>query len=99
SPALREEIAHGGERIVPFAPNSPGSFSRRIRHYTGIPDFHVHRCRHTFAMCWLANGGNLPVLQHILGHRDLTTTMRSGRVPDALVTQEAAGGERRMRGR
>lgn len=96
SAQLREEIARGGHRIVPFAPNSPGSFSRKIRRYTGIPDFHVHRCRHTFAMTWLANGGNLAVLQHILGHRDLTTTMRYARVTDALVEQEAARVERRQ---
>ena len=99
STALREAIARGGSRIVPFAANSPGSFSRKIRRYTGIPDFHVHRCRHTFAMRWLANGGNLAVLQHILGHRDLTTTMRYARVTDALVEQEAARVERRVRGR
>ena len=95
SATLREEIARGGHRIVPFAPNSPGSFSRKIRHHTGIPDFHVHRCRHTFAMRWLAHGGNLAVLQHILGHRDLTTTMRYARVTDALVEQEAVRVERR----
>ena len=99
SPALREEIARGGQRIVPFAPNSPGSFSRRIKRYTGIADFHVHRCRHTFAMRWLAHGGNLAVLQHILGHRDLTTTMRYARVTDALVEQEAARVEKRRQGR
>jgi len=98
SPALREEIARGGMRIVPFAANSPGSFSRKIRRYTGIADFHVHRCRHTFAMRWLAHGGNLAVLQHILGHRDLTTTMRYARVTDALVEQEAARVERRRQG-
>jgi integrase len=99
SPALREEIARGGPRIVPFSANSPGSFSRRIRRYTGIPDFHVHRCRHTFATRWLAHGGNLAVLQHILGHRDLTTTMRYARVTDALVEQEAARVGRKMEGR
>ena len=97
SPALLEEIASGGHRIVPFAPNSPGSFSRRIKRYTGVADFHVHRCRHTFAMRWLAHGGNLAVLQHILGHRDLTTTMRYARVTDALVEQEAARLERSRR--
>lgn len=95
SAALREEIARGGHRIVPFAPNSPGSFSRKIKLYTGIADFHVHRCRHTFAMRWLAHGGNLAVLQHILGHRDLSTTMRYARVTDALVEQEAARVEKR----
>jgi integrase len=98
SQALREEIARGGHRIVPFSANSPGSFSRKIRLYTCIPDFHVHRCRHTYAMRWLANGGNLAVLQHILGHRDLTTTMRYARVTDALVEQEAARVERRREG-
>jgi integrase len=99
SAALREEIARGGERIVPFAPSSPGSFSRKIRRYTGVPDFHVHRLRHTFAMRWLADGGNLAILQHILGHRDLTTTMRYARVTDALVEQEAARVEQRRSGR
>jgi integrase len=98
-PSLLDEIARGGDRIVPFAPTSPGSFSRKIRRYTGIPDFHVHRCRHTFAMRWLAHGGNLAVLQHILGHRDLTTTMRYARVTDALVEQEAARVEQRRQGR
>ena len=34
-------------------------------------------------------GGNLAALQHILGHRDLTTTMRYARVTDAFVEQEA----------
>lgn len=97
--ALREEIARGGHRIVPFSPDSPGSFSRRIRSHTSITDFHVHRCRHTFAMRWLAHGGNLAVLQHILGHRDLTTTMRYARVTDALVEQEAARVARRMQRR
>ena len=99
SEALRDEIARGGQHIVPFAPNSPGSFSRGIRRYTGIAGFHVHRCRHTFAMRWLAHGGNLAVLQHILGHRDLTTTMRYARVTDALVEQEAARVERKRQGR
>ena len=87
---LLDVIASHGDRLVPYAVNSPGSFSRMIRNWTGIDDFHVHRCRHTFAMRWLESGGNLAVLQHILGHRDLTTTMRYARVTDALVEQEAA---------
>lgn len=90
SPALREEIARlQDDRLVPYAANSPGSFSRAIRRRTGIPNFSVHRCRHTFAMRWLAAGGNLAVLQQILGHRDLTTTMRYARVTDDLIEREA----------
>jgi integrase len=90
SPELLAEIAQGDHRLVYFAAGSPGSFSRTIRRYTGIPDFHVHRCRHTFAMRWLEAGGNLAVLQQILGHRDLSTTMRYARVTDELIEREAA---------
>ena len=96
SAALREEILARAGPLNPFAPGSPGSFSRRVRRVTGIVDFHVHRCRHTFAMRWLEAGGNLAVLQHILGHRDLSTTMRYARVTDDLITREAERVGRRM---
>jgi integrase len=89
-PALMDEISRCGHRLVPYAAGSPGSCSRMIRGYTGILDFHVHRCRHTFAMRWLEAGGNLAVLQQILGHRDLSTTMRYARVTDELIEREAA---------
>jgi len=90
APELMAEIEHADDRLVPFAQNSPGSFSRTLRRVTGIADFHVHRCRHTFAMRWLEAGGNLAVLQQILGHRDLSTTMRYARVTDELIEREAA---------
>lgn len=96
---LLEEIDRCDHRLVPYAAGSPGSFSRGIRHWTGIPDFHVHRCRHTFAMRWLGAGGNLAVLQQILGHRDLSTTMRYARVTDELIEREAARVAGRARGR
>ena len=88
-PLLEEIAAIGEPRLVPFAAGSPGSFSRSVRRRTGIAGFHVHRCRHTFAMRWVEAEGNLAVLQAILGHRDLTTTMRYARVTDALVWREA----------
>ncbi len=89
SPELLDEISTCDQRLVPYAAGSPGSFSRRIRHGTGLSNFHVHRCRHTFAMRWLEAGGNLAVLQQILGHRDLSTTMRYARVTDELLEREA----------
>src|SRR5262249_52343787 len=94
---LLAEIALIEDRLVPYAANSPGSFSRSIRFRTGIEDFHVHRCRHTFAMRWLAPGGNLAVLQQILGHRDLSTTMRYARVTDELLAHEADRVDRKLR--
>jgi integrase len=94
--ALLAEIATREHRLVPYATGSPGSFSRSVRKRTGIANFHVHRCRHTFAMRWLAADGNLAVLQMILGHRDLSTTMRYARVTDALIGQEAAEVEARL---
>jgi integrase len=89
SPELLEAIAAGEDRIVPYSATSPGTFSRMVREWTGVDGFHVHRCRHTFAMRWLEAGGNLAVLQHILGHRDLSTTMRYARVTDELAKREA----------
>jgi integrase len=98
SVALLAEIeVHGYYRMVPYAANSPGSFSRMVRHHSGIVEFHVHRCRHTFAMRWLAAGGNLAVLQQILGHRDLSTTMRYARVTDELIEREADKVDRKLR--
>lgn len=98
-PALLGEVLRCEHRLVPYAPGSPGSFSRGVRHRTGITDFHVHRCRHTFAMRWLESGGNLAVLQQILGHRDLSTTMRYARVTDDLIRREAIRVARRQRRR
>ena len=92
---LLDEISRCEHRLVPYAWGSPGSFSRGVRNWTGILDFHVHRCRHTFAMRWLEAGGNLAVLQQILGHRDLSTTMRYARVTDELIEREAARVARR----
>ena len=84
------EVAVAKCALVPFAANSPGSFARTVRRKSGIAGFHPHRCRHTFAMEWLAAGGSLPVLQELLGHQELSTTMRYARVSADLVLREAA---------
>jgi site-specific recombinase XerD len=70
-----------------------------VRRWTGIAGFHVHRCRHTFACRWLEGGGNLAVLQQILGHRDLSTTMRYAKVTDELLEREAERVARGLEGR
>ncbi len=97
--AIAAELRARPDRAVPFAAGSPGSFARVVRRRSGIADFHPHRCRHTFAMRWLAAGGSLAVLQELLGHRELSTTMRYARVSEALVEREAARVVRRLRRR
>ncbi len=39
----------------------------------GVPDAGVHRFRHTFAINFLRNGGNLLALQDLLGHERIDT--------------------------
>ena len=43
----------------------------RLAKKSGIFRSHSHLCRHTFAMMFLINGGNVFTLQQILGHSTL----------------------------
>lgn len=94
--ALLRELRGRDGRLVRYAELSPGSFARGVRRASGVSGFHVHRCRHSFAMRWLAAGGSLAVLQQLLGHRELSTTMRYARVTDDVVRRESARVERRL---
>lgn len=40
-----------------------------------LPPFSCHNLRHTFATRYCENETNLKVIQEILGHRDISTTM------------------------
>ena len=40
-----------------------------------LPNFSCHNLRHTFATRFCENETNLKVIQSILGHKDIATTM------------------------
>jgi site-specific recombinase XerD len=48
----------------------------RIKQRSGVPHVHAHRVRHTFAINFLRNGGNIYTLQKILGHTTLEMCKR-----------------------
>lgn len=49
---------------------------RRLRERANVPRLHAHLLRHTFAVNYLMNGGDIVTLQMILGHESLEITRR-----------------------
>lgn len=64
----------------PFTRDTLGRLLRRIGDRAGIPDVHAHRFRHTFAVNYLRNGGDVLTLQAILGHESLEMVRHYARV-------------------
>ncbi|MGQ0601061.1 MAG: tyrosine-type recombinase/integrase [Anaerolineales bacterium] len=66
-------LAPDGE---PMSRSSLEHVIRRPRIASDIPRLHAHLLRHTFAVNYLSNGGDLHTLQLILGHESLIVTQR-----------------------
>ena len=92
--SLAAEVRSRVSILVPFV--HPGQFARTVKRQTGIRGFHVHRTRHDYAIQWLAGDGSLAILQELMGHAHISTTMRYARITQDLVQRES---ERVFRGR
>ena len=57
----------------------------RMGDRVGVANVHPHRFRHTFAINFLRNGGNLLTLKELLGHESLVMVQRYARIVDADI--------------
>jgi len=71
---LRSEYVFCDAKGKPFN-DIKTSFKASLRR-AGIEDFRFHDLRHTFASHFVMRGGSLKELQEILGHKNITMTMR-----------------------
>lgn len=60
----------------------------RLGRRAGVPGVHAHRFRHTFAIEFLRNGGNVYVLQKILGHTTLDMVKRYLNLVSVDITKQ-----------
>jgi site-specific recombinase XerD len=55
----------------PITVNAIKLFFSRLAKISGVTRLHAHLCRHTFAINYLLNGGDIFSLKEILGHTTL----------------------------
>jgi site-specific recombinase XerD len=63
---------------------------KKIATACGITAYHLHDLRHTAATFMLKNGVPLPVVQKILGHKEISTTQIYAEVLDEMMQIEMA---------
>jgi site-specific recombinase XerD len=64
------------EEGKPMTPSGLLQIMKRLGNRANVSNVHPHRFRHTFALTFLRSGGNVLVLQRILGHTTLAMTQR-----------------------
>lgn len=60
----------------PITQDAVAKFMQRLARRTNLPRLHPHLLRHTFAVRYLMNGGDVFTLQKILGHTSLEMTRK-----------------------
>ncbi len=71
----------------PFGINLP--LWLRVRERAGLEDVRLHDVRHTYASQAVMKGVPLPVVARLLGHREVTMTLRYAHVGDREVVEAA----------
>jgi site-specific recombinase XerD len=69
--------------------NSLSQMLQRIGDRAGVPHVHAHRFRHTFAITFLRNGGDLLTLQHLLGHESMAMVRNYVKLAGADIDRAA----------
>ncbi|MFC1892937.1 tyrosine-type recombinase/integrase [Chloroflexota bacterium] len=74
------------ENSKPITVNALKLFFSRLAEKSGITRLHAHLCRHTFAINYLLNGGDIFSLKEILGHSSLEMVNRYLHFTKAQIT-------------
>ncbi|SOB60595.1 putative Integrase family protein [Pseudodesulfovibrio profundus] len=71
------------------SPHTISRYTKRELRAAGLGHLKLHSLRHTFATQFIEKGGNLRVLQDLMGHTDYTTTEIYAHVADSHLKEEA----------
>ena len=74
----------------PMHPDSPTRYFQRFGKRNGIPDFHPHKLRHSFASVAITNGADIASVSEKLGHADKSTTLNMYTHADAESQKRAS---------
>lgn len=70
---------------APMQRTTLGQMVARMGDRAGVANVHPHRFRHTFAINFLRNGGDVLTLRELLGHESLAMVQRYARIVDADI--------------
>ena len=71
--------------------NSLRLIMKRLAARSGVPQFHAHLLRHTFAVNYLVNGGDVFSLQQIPGHTTLDVVRRYINLASTHIIAKSTG--------